>query len=226
MEKKGIINLSSLKDQVYEYLRHQMKIGELRPGAAIDMNATSEKLGVSKTPLRDALIQLEKEGFVEIMPRRGVVVSVLTIQDIKDIYQIVGALESMAIIAAADRLQGAEVKKMEKLNQKMGTSLERDNFDAYYEENLKFHDIFLSLSGNEMLRKTADILKKRLYDFPRRVGYIKEWEEASLREHQQILKFISEGEFLEAANYMRDVHWSFAVQERFINMYYADSPVE
>ena len=226
MEKKGIINLSSLKDQVYEYLRHQMKIGELRPGAAIDMNATSEKLGVSKTPLRDALIQLEKEGFVEIMPRRGVVVSVLTIQDIKDLSQIVGALESMAIIAAADRLQGAEVKKMEKLNQKMGTSLERDDFDAYYEENLKFHDIFLSLSGNEMLRKTADILKKRLYDFPRRVGYIKEWEEASLREHQQILKFISEGEFLEAANYMRDVHWSFAVQERFINMYYADSPVE
>ena len=226
MEKKGIINLSSLKDQVYEYLRHQMKIGELRPGAAIDMNATSEKLGVSKTPLRDALIQLEKEGFVEIMPRRGVGVSVLTIQDIKEIDQIVGALESMAIIAAADRLQGAEVKKMEKLNQKMGTSLERDDFDAYYEENLKFHDIFLSLSGNEMLRKTADILKKRLYDFPRRVGYIKEWEEASLREHQQILKFISEGEFLEAANYMRDVHWSFAVQERFINMYYADSPVE
>jgi DNA-binding GntR family transcriptional regulator len=104
VEKKGIINLSSLKEQVYEYLRHQMKIGKLRPGAAIDVRATSEKLGVSKTPLRDALIQLEMEGFVKILPRRGVVVNALTIQDIKDIYQIVGALESTAIITAADYL--------------------------------------------------------------------------------------------------------------------------
>lgn len=226
MEKKDIINLSSLKDQVYEYLRHQMRIGKLCSGAAIDMKATSEKLGVSKTPLRDALIQLEMEGFVRIMPRRGVIVSVLTIQDIKDIYQIVGALESTAIIAAADRLQEPEIKKMKKLNERMRAALARDDFDAYYEENLKFHDIFLSLAGNDMLKKTADILKKRLYDFPRRIGYVKEWEEASLEEHQQILRLISDRRFLEAANYMRDVHWSFKVQERFVNMYYAGSPEE
>lgn len=226
MEKKGIINLSSLKDQVYEYLRLQMKIGKLGPGAAIDLKATSEKLGVSKTPMRDALIQLEMEGFVRIMPRRGVVVSILTIQDIKDIYQIVGALESTAIIAAADRLQVPEIRKMEKLNERMRAALARDDFDSYYEENLKFHDIFLGLSGNEMLRNTAAILKKRLYDFPRRIGYVKEWEEASLEEHQQILNLISDRKFLEAADYMRDVHWSFGVQEKFVYMYYAGSQEE
>lgn len=203
-----------------------MKIGKLQPGAAIDMKATSEKLGVSKTPLRDALIQLEMEGFVRIMPRRGVVVSVLTIQDIKDIYQIVGALESTAILSAADRLLEPEIKKMEKLNQRMRTALARDDFDVYYEANLKFHDIFLGLAGNEMLRKAADILKKRLYDFPRRRGYVKEWEEASWEEHQHILGLISNRKFLEAANFMRDVHWSFTVQERFVNMYYAGIPEE
>jgi DNA-binding GntR family transcriptional regulator len=119
-----------------------------------------------------------------------------------------------------------EIKKMEKLNEKMRAALVKDNFNTYYEENLQFHDVFLRLSGNEMLRKTVDILKRRLYDFPRRIGYVKEWEEASLLEHQHILKLISEGKFLEAANYMRDVHWSFVVQEKFVNMYYAENPEE
>ena len=66
MESQGILNLTSLKDQVYEYLRYKMRIGDIKPGSVIDMTATSKKLGISRTPLRDALIQLEMEGFVVI----------------------------------------------------------------------------------------------------------------------------------------------------------------
>ena len=149
MSKKSILNLTSLKDQVYEYIRLQMKVGRLKPGDSIDMNAFSEKLGVSKTPLRDALIRLEMEGFVRILPRRGVFVNQLTIQDIRDSYQILGALESTAIIAAAPHLREADVQRMERLNEGMRQALERDDFNAYYEKNLQFHDIFLNLSGNK-----------------------------------------------------------------------------
>lgn len=67
MEGKSVLNLTPLKNQVYEYLRYQMRIGEIRPGSVIDMNGTSQKLGISRTHLRDALIQLEMEGFVKIM---------------------------------------------------------------------------------------------------------------------------------------------------------------
>lgn len=220
MAKISIINLSSLKDQVYEYLRHQMKIGEIRPDSVINMDSTSKKLGVSKTPLRDALLQLEMEGFVTILPRRGVIVNKLTLQDIKDYYQILGALESTAIIAASESLKTSDIKKMEKLNEGMKRAIERDNFDAFYERNLMFHDVYINQAGNRMLRRTVDILKKRLYDFPRRKGYIKEWEETSIKEHQQLVNLLAEGKFLDAENFIRDVHWSFNVQKKFIKKYY------
>jgi len=220
MEKKSILNLTSLKDQVYEYLRRQMKVGELRPGDIVDMNSTSKMLGISKTPLRDALIQLEMEGFVSILPRRGVVVNDLSIQDIKDYYQILGALESTAVIAAAGFLLEPQVKKLYRLNEGMRKAIRKDDFEAYYDKNLAFHDVYLSLAGNDKLRKTVIILKKRLYDFPRREGYLRQWEENSILEHEQLIAFIKNREFFQAANFIRDVHWSFAVQEKFIQQYY------
>ena len=116
MTKKTILNLASLKDQVYEYLRSQMRVGELMPGDVIDMNVTSQKLGVSKTPLRDALVRLETEGFVNIMARKGVLVNVLTVEDIREIYQILGALESTAIIAASGTISKREVDRLINLN--------------------------------------------------------------------------------------------------------------
>ena len=223
MAKKSILNLTSLKEQVYEYIRLQMKIGKLKPGDTIDTNVFSRKLEVSKTPLRDALIRLEMEGFVCILPRRGVIVNELTVKDIREYYQILGALESTAIIAAASALGEPEVRKMEKLNLAMCQALERDDFNAYYEKNLKFHDIFLSLAGNQQLRATVDVLKKRLYDFPRRAGYVREWEEHSILEHKELIQLIAEKKYSEAANFVRDVHWSFTVQEKFVNKYYTDA---
>ena len=224
MAKKSILNLASLKDQVYEYLRHQMKIGELKPGSVIDMNATSEKLGVSKTPLRDALIRLEMEGFVSILPRRGVVVNVLTVQDIKEFYQILGALESTAIIKAASKIDEKIIEKMKKLNEVMSKAIARDNFDSYYDRNVKFHDIYMDLAGNKTLKDLAHVLKKRLYDFPRREGYIKQWEESSIEEHEDFIRLLEKKEFEKAAEFIRDIHWSFGVQEKFIREYYSDNP--
>ncbi len=222
MPKKSILNLSSLKDQVYEYLRRQMKTGKLKPGETINMKATSQILGVSITPLRDALIRLEMEGFVKILPRRGVVVNQLTVQDIQNYYRILGALESTAIIAAAEFLDEADIQKMQKLNDEMERALAKDDFNTYYEKNLQFHDVFLILSGNDLLRNMVANLKKRLYDFPRRAGYVKEWEQSSVGEHGQLLVFLMQKKFLEAANHIRDVHWSFRVQKKFIEKYYQD----
>ncbi len=223
MKRDTILNLASLKDQVYEYIRSLMKVGELRPGSSIDMNATSQKLGISKTPLRDALIRLEMEGFVSILPRRGVVVNTLTVQDIKDFYQILGALESTAVLTASSSFGRREMNELRKLNDLMDKAIKKDDFNTYYEENLKFHDVYLKRSGNKTLRKTADILKKRLYDFPRREGYIKKWEESSIKEHEQFMEMMERGAYQEAADFIRDVHWSFEVQEKYIRQYYSEN---
>jgi DNA-binding GntR family transcriptional regulator len=221
VENKPVLNIKSLKEQVYEYLREQMRIGAILPGSVIDMEETSKKLGVSKTPLRDALLQLEMEGFVSILPRRKVVVNVLTIQDIKNYYEIIGALESAALLSALDNLKESDIQSLEKLNAEMKDAIDSDNFDLYYEKNLIFHSVFLNLSGNENLKKIVNTLKKRLYDFPRQKGFVKEWEQASIGEHAELVRLIGMNDRQKAVNFIRDIHWSFKVQEKFVNLYYA-----
>ncbi len=220
MAEKGILNLKSLKEQVYEYLRSQMEKGKIRPGSTINMDETSKKLGVSKTPLRDALLQLEMEGFISILPRRGVVVNPLTIEDIKDYYEIIGALESMALLSAFAKLKKEDIDKLRAFNQEMEEAIRNDNFNLYYKKNLKFHNTFLDLCQNSSLVRIVNNLKKRLYDFPRQEGFVKSWEVASIREHKQLVDLIERGKREEAADFIRDVHWSYNVQVKFIKDYY------
>lgn len=220
MDPRPLLNVKSLKEQVYEYLRDQMRHGGILPGSAIDMEETSKKLGVSKTPLRDALLQLEMEGFVTIRPRRMVVVNALTEQDIRSSYEIIGALESMALLKAAERMKPADVETMAALNDDMARAIAAGDFDAYYAKNLAFHNVFLDLCGNASLVKIVNNLKKRLYDFPRLKGFVKEWEETSVGEHRVLVDLLRDGRSQDAANHIRDVHWSFEVQERFVRRYY------
>ena len=220
MDKKPLLNTKSLKEQVYDFLRVQMQKGELLPGSTIDMEETSRLLGVSKTPLRDALLQLESEGFVTILPRRKILVNGLTIDDIRDYYEVIGALESMALHSAFDRIGEPEVDLMDALNAEMNDAIAKDDFDLYYSKNLLFHDVFLGRSGNETLIRIVTNLKKRLYDFPRRQGFVKEWEQGSIIEHARLIDLIRRREKEAAAAHIRDVHWSYEIQEPFIARYY------
>ncbi len=220
MDAKPLLNTKSLKEQVYDYLREQMHTGAILPGSVIDMEETSKKLGVSKTPLRDALLQLETEDFVTILPRRKVVVNVLTEADIRNYYDIIGALESVALLRAFDRIGESGVRRLQELNDAMAAAIAASDFDRYYEKNLAFHDVFLDLCGNANLVKIVNTLKKRLYDFPRSKGFVKEWEEVSIGEHQALIDLIRSGKRDAAAAHIRDVHWSFAVQEKFVHRYY------
>jgi len=220
MTAKNVLNVKSLKEQVYDYLRGQINKKKLKPGSAINMDAFSKKLGISKTPLRDALIQLEMEGFVTILPRRGIYVNSLTRQDIRNYYQVIGALESSALIHSAAASRTEDISRMEKLNQEMRDALDRENYDLFFRKNLDFHNTFVQLSQNEILGTILHTLKKRLYDFPRREKWIKEWELSSVEEHQKIISLIKRKKVVEAAEFIRDVHWSFTVQEKFIDKYY------
>lgn len=220
MADNPILNVKSLKEQVYDYLRERLRRGEILPGSAINLDETSRKLGVSRTPLRDALLQLESEGFITIYPRRGVIVNILSLEDIKNYYQIIGALESAAILQASDSLREADIQTMGEIIEAMKTAIESDDFDLYYEKNLALHDVYLAACGNENLVRIVTTLKRRLYDFPRQQGFIKEWELASITEHTELLQLLKQRRASEAAAYVRDVHWSYQVQEPYINLYY------
>lgn len=209
-----------LREKVYSFIRKEMQSGKLLPGQSINMEETSRRLGISKTPLRDALIQLESDGFIKIMPRRGFRIKQLQIKDIKNLYTVIGALEATTVADVFDKIGPLHVSKMEKLNAEMITAVHEGDFQAYYRKNLSFHNVFLSLSGNTELLKVITPMKQRLYDFPRR-GYIREWELNNCTEHQHFTDFIKKGDPQAAAKVMKDIHWSFAVQEKFIRKFYS-----
>jgi DNA-binding GntR family transcriptional regulator len=220
MEDRGVLQLRSLREQVYEHLRRAINRGELETGSFLDLNQIGESLGISRTPLRDALIQLEIEGFVTILPRRGVMVNELDVDDIRHIYEMIGALEGAAVLAVADRIGESEVRRMRSLNRQMVAAIEDGDFDTYYSRNLEFHGVFLELSDNVSLLRSVENLKHRLYDFPRRKRFVAEWESRSTLEHDTFVDHLESGDPRAAADYLRDVHWSFEVQRPFILRYY------
>jgi len=132
-----------------------------------------------------------------------------------------GALESTALLSSAPHFEPAGIKRKEAPIKDMKEALAKDNFNGYYAKNLMFHNCYIKPSGNNILLDVINTLKKRLYDFPRLKSYVKEWEEASIIEHEQMPALIAENKFEEAAGFIRDVHWSFKVQEKYIRKYYS-----
>jgi len=210
----------TLRERVYDYLKAQLNDGKLKPGAFLDLASIGEDLGLSRTPLRDALLRLEAEGFVTIHQRRGVVVNVLDVSTIRNAYQIIGALESSAVMEASSSIGPRDLDAMSGYDEAMQQALENGDFDAYYRNNVAFHSVFLDRSSNTILRSTVNNLKERLYDFPRRSGYLRDWEQASINEHKRLVELMRVGRFRDAALYLRDVHWSYIEQERFVMAYY------
>jgi DNA-binding GntR family transcriptional regulator len=197
-------------------------MGDLRPGAFINQDTIALELGISRTPLRDALLRLELEGFVTIRPRSGVIVRTLTEEDIRNLYQMIGALEASVLVTERRNLTHEHIALMKRANAAMADALARDDFDAYYAANLDLHGAYIGMSGNADLVHQLRIMKQRLYDFPRKRSFVKEWEVASTGEHERIVAALEAGDLTEAARLVQHVHWSFDVQEPFIRRYYLE----
>lgn len=222
MREDGIIHIEphTLRKEVYDYLKACLNSGKIRPGAFLDLQAIGNEMKMSRTPLRDALIRLEVEGFVTIHARRGVLLNPIDLSSIRNAYQIIGALESSVLLEVRQTLTDEDIDAMESLTGKMKASLAMDNFSLYYQQNIDFHNTYLDRSINEYLKDTVKRFKERLYDFPRRTGYLKTWEESSAKEHEELICLLRAGSWQEAASFIRDVHWSFTAQEKFIHEYY------
>ena len=214
------LNMTTLREQVYLHLRELLHNGRYLPGSTIHIGETAKRLGVSKTPLRDAFIQLELEGFVSIQPRRAILVNGMTLRDVENAYGIVGALEASVILKEFNRIEASHLERMEALNDQMIADVGRDDFRSYYEKNLSFHDVCLELSDNTTLKKVILPIKQRLYDFPRK-SYIQEWELRNCWEHLQFIDLIKKGDREGAAKLLTDVHWSYEAQEAYIRKFHS-----
>jgi DNA-binding GntR family transcriptional regulator len=197
-----------------------IQANRLSPGEFIDLNQIGKDLGMSRTPLRDALFHLENEGFITIYPRRGVMLNLLDLRTIKNIFEIVGALESSALLSVKDYLTESDVRRMDELDKEMESCLNAGDLDNSYKHNVAFHNVFLDKSDNEELVRAARIQRERLYDFPEPRTLLLDWERSNLAEHYEIIRLLEHGDFTKASDYLRDVHWSYYVQEKFIKRFY------
>ena len=214
----------TLGEQVYEYLFTQFKRRELEPGSFLDLDDIAAKLGVSRTPLRDALFALEVEGYVEIVPRRGVKVKYLTIGEIRHIYQVIGALEATALRDAARTLAPEDFAYLDDITDRYEQQFLLGGYDDSLSINYKFHDFFLDRCGNGVLTRIVKVQKRRLYDWPRHTELLWEWERRNVNEHQLMVARLKAGDPLGAADVMQNVHWGFEPQEHLIRSFYEGTP--
>ncbi len=218
------LNYSSLSELVYDYLRRQMNEGDLLPGSTINIGEIAQQLGISKTPLRDALIHLELEGFVTIIPRRGVLVNKLELEHVRHAYDAIGLVEAFIVEECIDKIRPHHIEQLESLNEKMFADISANDFSTFFKTNLQFHNVYVDISVNGMLKKFILPIKHRLYDFPRK-NYIAEWEYRNCLEHQTLIEAMKRGNGAEAARILKDVHWSFEVQKDFIYTFYKENGV-
>lgn len=118
------------------------------------------------------------------------------------------------------RITASVSNRMKRLNDEMAGALRDDDFDHFYSANLELHECFLALSPNQRLLDLVRTMKHRLYDFPRKKTFVKDWELRSIDEHAELIRLLEVGDARAAADYIREVHWSFEVQKPFIQQYY------
>jgi DNA-binding GntR family transcriptional regulator len=211
----------SLRFVVYDFFREQMKKGILIPGSLINVREISESLGISMTPLREALVQLETEGFITVIPRKGVVLNGLSLRKIRNIYSILGALEAVALRAAFPFIDEVSVERARRINAEMIKCLSENDPQGYLARNNRFHGLWLDRTENDELLRQIRVMKERLYEFPGNEDLIPEWEEASLNEHCELLSRISSRDLEESVRYLQFVHWDYENQEHFVRRFYA-----
>jgi len=152
-------------------------------------------------------------------PRRGIIVNELTLDEIKNFYEILGALESSVLATVFSKIKARHIERMEHLNTLQRQALDSAAGERYYQLNLEFHDIFLDLSANNLIKKTLTSLKRRLYDFPKR-DYIRQWELINLDEHDRLVTSIKKGNRAGAVAIIKNEHWSFAIHRRYLKKFY------
>jgi DNA-binding GntR family transcriptional regulator len=154
-----------LREVVAETLREAIVNGTLNPGERLMEIQLAEELGVSRTPVREAIRKLELEGFVVMIPRRGTYVADLSIKDINEVFEIRTALDVLAAGLAVERITEDELEQLERLLVEIGELIETDDTDRIVEADSQFHDVLYRASRNDRLVGIINNLREQFTRF-------------------------------------------------------------
>ncbi|NLB21550.1 MAG: GntR family transcriptional regulator, partial [Clostridium sp.] len=201
----------SLKDHVYGYISKKIKDGSIKPNDKINELQLSNELGVSRTPVREALIQLAAEGLLNSEPRRGFRVKPLDLEEARELYQLIGNLDAMAAAISIDNVTKKDISEMKELQLQMKKAIYAEDFDQYYELQIAFHDVYLNKCSNKQLIDLLKLLKMR---FIKR-GYsdkdhdkLSETFNETNSQHSTIISLFESKDYKTLEIFLKETHWS------------------
>ncbi|MBP3886464.1 MAG: GntR family transcriptional regulator [Cellulosilyticum sp.] len=177
-----------LRDIVFQTLRNAIIIGELQPGERLMETQLAEKLGVSRTPIREAIRKLELEGLVIMVPRKGAQVAQFTEKDIQDVLEVRAALESLAAKLACKRMDDRSFLKLQLAIAEYSYAAKNKDLEMMIEKDVEFHDIICNATQNDKLIQLFNNLKEQVNRY--RITYLKNVEDSETveAEHLAILE--------------------------------------
>ena len=204
-------NFKPLRDVVFETLREAILKGVIKSGERLMENQLAEEMGVSRTPVREAIRKLEQEGFVVVMPRKGAYVSEMSYRDVHEVYEIRASLESLACGLAAERVTPSEIEEMERYLVEEREYLDNNELVLTVNIDIGLHSVIYQAARNEKITHLISKLKDQVYRLRSTSIMLPGRKKASLLEHQEIVEAISERD-VELAQRLGQEHVEHAEQ--------------
>ena len=214
-------NMSS--NDLRRQLEHEIVLGEIVPGTRLDEVALTERFGVSRTPVREALQQLNMMQLVEIRPRRGAFVKKMSLRELVDMFEVMAELEGTCGKLAADRMTDEERDKLKALHLVSEPLVADKDYDSYYKANVAFHEAIYKGSHNEFLSEQTKNLRNRLTPYRRLQLRQSNRLNNSFQEHADITDAIINGN-KELAEQLLGTH--VTVQQGSFNDFLASLPMD
>lgn len=179
-----------LRDVVFNTLRKAILTGELKPGERLMEIHLANRLGVSRTPIREAIRKLELEGLVIMIPRRGAEVAQITEKSLKDVLEVRRALDALCVELACDRINAEETEQLREACEEFERVTETEDATVIAKADVEFHDIIVHATGNQRLIQLINNLSEQMYRY--RFEYIKDEDRHDnlIREHRMIYESI------------------------------------
>lgn len=181
-----------LRDVVFKTLRQAILTGQLKPGERLMEVPLSERLGVSRTPIREAIRKLELEGLVTMVPRKGAQVAQISAKDLKDVLEVRASLDSLAVELACERISDEQLKMLRAACDQFEkvASAKKPNVTSITQADVALHDVIVRATGNKKLQQMISNLSEQMYRY--RFEYIKDssYHALLIKEHERIYESI------------------------------------
>ncbi|MCD8222482.1 MAG: GntR family transcriptional regulator [Clostridiales bacterium] len=193
-----------LRDVVFNTLRQAILKGELKPGERLMEIQLADLLGVSRTPIREAIRKLELEGLVLMIPRKGAEVAKISEKSLRDVLEVRRSLEELAIELACQRITEEQIKALEEAQANFEEAVNNGDTMAMAETDEAYHDVIYQATGNDRLVQILNNLREQMYRY--RLEYLKDTSKRQILiiEHDHIVKAVRACSIQEARTAIRE----------------------